>query len=234
MVELFPHLAAAFLVAACTKHARTVAQSGFPHICLALNCARDRSLDGRWGWALPSQYQSWCHNQKNDRFLLRFRFVKVFQWNMWKGKTPIITLIWSHIDCQAVNIARERIRQTSTSLRPSEVKFVSVKPQPAKDQSKERQDKVWARVRRDLPATFPSKPAKLCPSEGRQTGGKSSRLTCSPEQHRCCCFGSLIYGWIKFLLVFRRAMSLTCLVKLKSLWRTTSVTWSSLVVVRMW
>ena len=78
------------------------------------------------------------------------------------------------------------------------------------------------------PATFPSKPAKLCPSEGRQTGGKSSRLTCSPEQHRCCCFGSLIYGWIKFLLVFRRAMSLTCLVKLKSLWRTTSVTWSSL------
>ena len=78
------------------------------------------------------------------------------------------------------------------------------------------------------PATFPSNPAKLCPVEGRQTGGKSSRLTCSPEQHRCCCFGSLIYGWIKFLLFFRRAMSLTCLVKLKSLWRTTSVTWSSL------
>ena len=54
-----------------------------------------------------------------------------------------------------------------------------------------------------------------------------------PLNNRYWCFGLLIYSWIirlKFLLVFRRAMSLTCLVKLKSLWRTTSVTWSSLVV----
>ena len=38
------------------------------------------------------------------------------------------------------------------------------------------------------PATFPSNPAKLCSSEGRQTGGNSSRLTCSPEGTTCCCF----------------------------------------------
>ena len=56
-----------------------------------------------------------------------------------------------------------------------------------------------------------------------------------PLNNRYSCFGLLAYSWVrlKFLLVFRRAMSLTCLVKLKSLWRTTSVTWSSLVVVRM-
>ena len=43
--SLFPHLTAAFLVAACTKHALTVGESGFLHICLAINWSRDRNLD---------------------------------------------------------------------------------------------------------------------------------------------------------------------------------------------
>ena len=42
---LFPHLAASFLVAACTKHALTVGESGFLHICLAINWSRDWNLD---------------------------------------------------------------------------------------------------------------------------------------------------------------------------------------------
>ena len=41
----FPHLTAAFLVAACTKHALTESESGFLHICLAINWSRDWNLD---------------------------------------------------------------------------------------------------------------------------------------------------------------------------------------------
>ena len=67
------------------------------------------------------------------------------------------------------------------------------------------------------PAIIPSDPSKLCPGEGRHTGGNATRSTCSPIQQT---FNGLTSpGATKDLLVFKRAMSFTCPVKLKSLWR---------------
>ena len=45
---MFPYVAAAFPLAACTKHALTEGESVFRHICLALNRTRDRNLDSKY------------------------------------------------------------------------------------------------------------------------------------------------------------------------------------------
>ena len=94
----------------------------------------------------------------------------------------------------------EKVRKdlTSTSLSPSEVKFASVKPQPTKDPI--RQDHGFHKLGFPnhpqvyvgepcrgpgyifSPAIIPSDPSKLCPGEGRHTGGKSAKSTCSPIQ----------------------------------------------------
>ena len=107
------------------------------------------------------------------------------------------------------------------------MKPASVKPQPERDQSKE--SLLWERFHLQL--FHPIQQSSVQAKAGKQEESLAGWPV--PLSNRYWCFGLLIYSWIirlKFLLVFRRAMSLTCLVKLKSLWRTTSVTWSSLVV----
>ena len=66
--------------------------------------------------------------------------------------------------------------QTSTSLRTSEVKLVSVSPQPWG--SNVLKNAVNWKIKE--PAIIPCDPAKVWPSNGKHTGGNSDRSTCSP------------------------------------------------------
>ena len=99
---------------------------------------------------------------------------------------------------------KEKVRKdrTSTSLRASEVKLDSVKPQPTKDPI--RQDHGFHKLGfpnhpqvyvshignlvKCSPAIIPSDPSKLCPGEGRHTGGNATRSTCSPVQQTLLVF----------------------------------------------
>ena len=67
--------------------------------------------------------------------------------------------------------------------------------------------------------------------EGIQGGSLPSPLVLLFNRHCLFLFSNIKTSQIatKDLLVFNTAMSFTCPVKLKSLWRWTSVTWSSLV-----
>ena len=78
---------------------------------------------------------------------------------------------------------------TSISLSVSEVNSVSVRPQP-RPRTQLSRVSTWMWF---SPATIPSDPAKLWPREGRQTGGKANRSTCSPAKR--CIFGFLVHNY---------------------------------------
>ena len=129
---------------------------------------------------------------------------------------------------------------TSTSLSPSEVKLDSVNPHPTRDPIRQDwRDEGWVMLGTWL--GFHLQLFHLIPQSsvqekaGIQGGRLPSPLVLLFNRHYLFLFGNWYrrYGLpsnaTKDLLVFRRPMSLTCVVKLKSLWRTTSLTWSSLV-----
>lgn len=82
--EVSPYLAAAFLIAACTKHSLAEGESIFLHICLALNWTRDRNLDSKY-CTTYSQCLAYCHNclwvDTKIQVHIQFALDLLFHWN---------------------------------------------------------------------------------------------------------------------------------------------------------
>ena len=198
--------ASAFLVgAACAEHSLSKVGSIFLHICLAFAFTKDWNLKWKNGHSFPLLGDS--------RFLGENMLQK-------KGKV--------------------RKGCTSTSLSPSEVKLDSVNPHPTRDPIRQDwRDEGWVMLGTWL--CFHLQLFHLIPQSsvqgmaGIQGGMLPGPLVLLFNRHYLILFSNWYFngltspGATKDLLVFKRAMSFTCPVKLKSLWRWTSVTWSSLV-----
>ena len=165
--------ATAFLIgAACAEHSLSKVGSIFLHIRLAFAFTKDWNL--KWKWPqfsftgiLKVSWRKSAPKERESEKRLHLNFFEPIRSEVWFSQSP--TYQWPNI--------KARLKGSWFS----QVTFPN--PLPNVCGLSHVGDLV-----KFSPAIIPSDPSKLCPWEGRHTGGNATRSTCSPIQQTLLVF----------------------------------------------